>query len=107
MVCNSMMIYDGLVVQEKDTQILIILGTAMYMAIHSKKKIQKSHYTPGTIAIQNISDFHFALIILRTKSHYTPGTIAMAISFSLQCFLSEFVNCLLNCHCHLNIQKEL
>ena len=38
MVCNSMMIYDGLVVQGKDTQILIILATTMYMAIHSKKK---------------------------------------------------------------------
>ena len=33
-----MMIYDGLVVQGKDTQILIILGTTMYPAIHSKKK---------------------------------------------------------------------
>jgi len=41
MVCNSTMIYDGLVVQGKDTQILIILGTTMYPAIHSKKKSQK------------------------------------------------------------------
>ena len=74
MVCNSTMIYDGLVVQGKDTQILIILGTAMFLIWICELPAElplPSEHSEGALNIQNL--WTLSLNIYSRPSEHSEG----------------------------------